>query len=183
MKYFCFIIVLTTQIGCSQNMSSKNLFEQYAYLLENSFKFSQEEKGTHLIFRADEYIKSYKTENFDFLTTRLHRSEYIILQPFLLNNRRDKGIILVLTRDMDLNDTKVERVHFLSVKYADKKWELRFHEGYVRSFGYEGNAVTLSDQEIFLRVLRNLIDNGYLKGNTCEINDNFFETDSRYVLK
>lgn len=155
-----------------------DLFEQYACLLSKSYKFLEKENNeVAFLDSLNSYLKN--TSEYDFNDGRL---EFIICQPFLLSMEENKSIILVLNRCLD-NGKKVERIKLISAKLIDKKWLFKVNKGYTRSFSYEGDVPVLSDQEITLRLLRNLIDEEYLLKNSCEINESFFINSWRYDLK
>ncbi len=162
--------------GCSQGQSN-HLYEQYTLLLQQSQDFS----AVHPTFleMVTQYIANQKDYRFSD-----GRMEYMVCQPFLLSSQKDKVLVMVLKRSLDLNDRRTEYVRFISAQKTDKTWKLALDTVGTRSFSYayEENP-TLSDQEITLRILRNLIDEGYMGKKDLKINDQFFQTSDWYVLK
>jgi len=174
----------TSRTSSGKKSPSEFFLDQYAYLLHRSFSYDIE--NSSFKYRIQEYIDSYKEYN-QVLEEEINpfkhgiplesRNEPKILQPYLFSGEYDRVIIMVVRRDRDLADNRVDRVHFILGEVGSGKWEFTKKKGYVRSFGYEGGHPSLSDTEISLRVLRTLIDQGFMPVNKLRVNDKFFKND------
>lgn len=153
------------------------LFDQYSFLLQNSFKFLENNKSFRL--NLGEYINNYK--GYDFNNGRM---EYVICHPFLLNNDNDKVIVPVLQRIFDLRGYRMENVKFVSARKQASGWEFKLKKGHVLTYAYgeRKEIPTFSDQEIMLRVVKSFIEDGYMKINSLKIRDKYFDNTSWYVF-
>lgn len=183
MRNIILLFVLLLQNSCVQGQQEKKmnreeaLFKQYAFLLEKSIKFDFANDSFKYVVQT--YIDTCTEYNAQSeMRTSPFRNTPIQLKPYLLNNAEDEVIIMVLVREKDLKNAPIDYVHFIFGKRTNKKWTFRLKERYVRSFSYEGGHPLLSDVEMSLRILRTLIDVGYMPLNELKINDKFFEKDT-----
>lgn len=175
-KYISFALLFLSASGCAQpkggaeEMNSRNaLFKQYAYLLQQSLEYT--DSNNEVLPAIQKFIDT--TREYDFKTNS--RMEPVILQPLLFNTNKQKILIMVLERTIEGKNDPAEYVKFV---YADKRsnrWEFTLKKGYTRSFSYAFGHPVLSDQEITLRVLRDLIDAGYMDSKGYQIHDEFFK--------
>lgn len=153
------------------------LFHQYSFLLEKSLKYDHQNND----FKYDvaKFIDTC-TWYVSYLEKRISPFDSttpIQLKPYLFNSDQTQVILMVLHREEDRNGDPVDYVSFILGSYNNITWVFRLKEGYVRSFGYEGNHPMLSDTEMTIRILRTLIDSGYMPPDEVKINDKFFKDD------
>lgn len=169
------------QNSALQKLEPQNaLFQQHAFLLERSMKFDM--LNEKFKFRIQEFIDTCTQFNFA-LEKRVNPFDTVnnkisvIVQPYLFNNDFSQAIIIVVKRSSDSNNKPLDYVHFILGKNDKEKWSLGLKERYSRSFSYAIGHPVLSDTEIFLRVLRTLINDGYMASNSLIIDDDFFLKD------
>ena len=170
-----FLILLHS---CSLNTQDMDLFQQYSCLLKKSFEYTHPPAGRSFLVELDGFIKKLEKPDFQGLLL-----EPVMLHPLLFDSSSDRTIAMVVLRKKGLSGRRYERVFFISARnLGTDSTEFKLLEGYVKSFQYEGNAVVLSDQEITLRILRSVVDEGYLFPGTCKVNDSFFDKDLLYAF-
>lgn len=183
MMYIILAFVFSLQLSCENNtqqmiMNDEDvLFNQYAYLLEKSMKYDFHNDSFKYVVQT--YLDTC-TEYSAQIESRVDPFKGDIpiqLKPYLFNNAEDKVIIMAIIRSVDQNNNPLDYVHFIIGNYSNEKWAFSLKERYVRSFSYENSYPQLSDTEISIRILRTLIDAGYMPPDKVKINDNFFETD------
>ena len=183
MKYILIGLTLFSQMSCAQNINEKKLdlqealFKQYAFLLERSLMFDETNK--EFKYEVQQFIDTCTEYNFH-LEKRIKPFEGskvkpIIVPPYLFNTNYNEAILAILTREDDLQNKPVDYIHYILCEKKAGKWIFRLKERYTRSFSYESGYPILSDTEIFLRMLRDLIDIGYMSRNALKINDDFFK--------
>jgi hypothetical protein len=183
MKYILIGLTLFSQMSCAQNTNDKKvdlgeaLFKQYAFLLERSLRFDETNK--EFKYEVQQFIDTCTEYNFH-LEKRIKPFEGskvnpIIVPPYLFNTNYNEAILAILTREDDLQNKPVDYIHFVLGEKKGGKWIFRLKERYTKSFSYESGHPVLSDTEIFLRMLRNLIDMDYMPHNALKINDDFFK--------
>lgn len=176
--YSLFISII---LGCAAfkkaNDFSKEeaLFRQYAFLTKESYEYVLRNRTYKQ--EISQYIDTCTIFNFKSDYNRL--KEPVILSPFLFNTKKNKAWIMVLNRTVDLKNKPVEYVSFVLASKSKKKWSFKLKKGYVKTFSYSqhssGSFPILCEQEITLRVLREVIDLGYMEKNSNQIMDSFFE--------
>jgi len=68
-----------------------------------------------------------------------------------------------------------EYINFISANYSKGYWKFKLNKVVQYSYSYSNSSFpTLSDQEITLRTLRKLIDEGYMNDSNTNINQSFF---------
>lgn len=184
------ILLLFVLISCSSSNGQEQgekfsdeeaLFRQYAFLTQESYYFSESngsfrEQAFNYIDTCSSGIPGYKL-----LNDNMRFKEPTILEPYLFNNDKSKAWVLILMRDKDLKGKPVEYVEFVLATKEGDDWSFNLKKGYSRSFSYGGYKDSkhpiLSEQFITLRILRQLIDQGYMDLYSNQINDNFFDKD------
>ncbi len=170
-----FLLLLNS---CSLYSQDMDLFQQYTCLLKESFEYTHDYLGQSFSAKLDSFVTKYEGPDFKNVII-----EPIILHPFLFDSSKSRVVVMILLRKRGLSGRRYERVFFISARnLGTDTIEFKLLESYVRSFQYEGNATILSDQEITLRILRSVIDEGYLFPGTCKVNDAFFEKDLLYAF-
>lgn len=154
----------------------KNIFEQFACMVHDWADYIHDQPDHDFMGDLVTFINNQ--EEVDYSGDRLQ--DYVILNPVLLDSSKKKAIVMILSRDIDLKGEKVEKVRFISGKNENISWYFKEVKGYIRRFIYKGQEFTISEHEMFMRIFFNLLEAGYLKEGTCEVNDSFFENDRRY---
>jgi hypothetical protein len=164
----------------SQNFASKknelSELKQYCLLLEESYYFLSQ--GDQKNFKEDlsSYIMDCK--EYDFKNGII---ESYLCEPILVNKDYTKAIIPIIKRDRDLSGKRVDYIIYVSAKFVNKKWIFKVKKGWSESFGYENSYPMLSDTEIGIKVVRNLLlRKDIIQGNKQQ--DDVFLKDL-YVLK
>lgn len=177
--------ILLSQLCCAQDLGrvklngNEALFRQYAFLLERSMRFDHGNKDFR--YEVQQFIDSCTEYSFHqekrvkpFEGSKL---KPVIVPPYLFNTNYDKVILTILTRENDLQNKPVDYIHFILGKRIGSIWSFNLKERHTKSFSYEAGYSLLSDTEIFLRVLRELINAGYMPIDGLNINDAFFKKD------
>jgi len=173
-------ILFASLFSCRQLKVEEALFKQYGFLLERSVKFDY----TNREFKNElrQFIDTCTEYNMG-IEKRVNPFESnvgitpVLLYPYFFNNKQDELVVMVLSKNKEMDGALVDYVHFIIGRKRDGNWEYSIKEGYVRTFRYEGGSTSLSEQEIALRILRNIIDLGYMPKNKIKIKDNFFKKD------
>ncbi len=187
MKNSLFILMLFSVYSFSSIFGQNNmekedfLFKQYAFLLERSFKFDH--ANPKFKYEAQAYIDScleYSKgiEKWVSPFANNERGGPTLLHPYLFDNQNTKVILLVLIKGVGTQNKPIENIRFVIGSKVDEKWKFELREGLVRSFAYENKHPEISEAEMSLRVIRNLIDWGYMPLKRLKIKDDFFEKKS-----
>ena len=181
------LVIMTLSWFCSCAGDKKSLYQQYAFLLERSFDFVDADSHRQsFLEKLNYYLKNYKhpfeyrkTDTFDFIHGRL---ESVILHPILLNNKEDKALVMVLTRGKTIDGKRIEEINFVSAIKSSMGWMFKVNNVSTLSYSYFEDHPTASDQELALRALKQIISDGYFRGNQVDqISDDFFEKSDWYV--
>jgi hypothetical protein len=189
-KYGAAALLLLIQYGCWRGIGSRNvepqklskdeaLFEQFSFLLERSIRFDY--ANPRFRYEVQRFIDTCTVKR-DYLEKRINPFKLydtlpIQLKPYLFNSIQSEVIICVLNREKDLKGAPVDHVHFVLGRKEDGKWNFRLKQGYENTYGYEGGHPVLPEVEISFKILRDLIDQGYMPVDEIRINDDFFLKD------
>lgn len=184
---FGLVLTMVMQSSCIQiNRTNKDdvdysdiFFKQYAFLLRRSLEYNIED--VEFKYEIQAFLNNYKEKapGLDTLinpfSNNASRNGPVILYPYLFNTKKDRVVLLILSRETNMSGAPVEKVKFALGNRVDDEWIFTKKKAHVRSFSYEGGHPVLSDTEIALRILRTFIDWNYMPLGEVKINDDFFE--------
>lgn len=152
-----FILIFLFSTSCaSHRMFSRgikaNEIGQYCVLLKESQDFLSAKEQANFKDSLYFYLKNNRDYNFN-----NGRSEALICFPILLNSSYDKAIVPVLKRIKDLGNKNVEIVVYVSAKLESGQWVFKVKKGHSESFSYQDSYSVLSETEIGIKVVRNLL--------------------------
>lgn len=156
---FLFVLISIAFWNC-QSIRDRKLMKENNKVLLITHNSLMRESETFLAQSANKlkdsvyaYIKRYQEYNF-----YNGREAPEILLPIIVNPEKNKALIPILQRTLDLSGNRVEYVSYISYKNDNGTWILKYNKGFSDSFGYEtSNFPTLSDSAISIKIVRNFL--------------------------
>ena len=170
----CYILLFYSDSNGQRFLMNKKkqaniFFNQYTYLLEKSLAFINRDENKPFVDSLNSFVKNQPQYH-----SHTKFWETVVCQPILFNTTCDKALILVLKRIDVQEGCRFDDVLIINANKVGSVWSFKSKSGVTLGSVYYPNITRYSDQENILRILRNLINEGYLYQKTCAVDDNFW---------